>query len=240
MSSDLTLHYWGGRGLAEPARVMLAIAGKSFTDARHDAPPATGLDANLGRLPVLDVVVDGKKTVIGQSLSIWYYVASECGLLGDSPLEAAQIICLVKHIEEMGEVVAKAVPWGTAPTPESLASLFDDATATDYSGPADGSKRASRNVLWHAKRLEGIVGTGGFAVGNKISLADVLIHNRFGDSLPEAGNEKIASFMREPLKSLAHTQKLLASCPNLSQIVQNVANHAEVKKWLETRGPQGF
>lgn len=241
--TELTLKYWGGRGLAEAARIMLAIDGKfpgnGYTDERHSAPPAgTILDANLGRLPCLDVKTGGVTTTVGQSKGIYHYIASTSGLLGSSPLEAAQITAFVEHITEMNTFASKVVPWGTVPTEESFAALFDDATASDYTGPAVGANSAKRNVLWYTGRMENIVGSNGFCVGNKLSLADVLLFVRFGDVLPEAGNEKVT--MREPFGSLAHTTKLLAAHPNIKKIVANVAANANVVKWLATRGPQNF
>jgi hypothetical protein len=56
-----TLKYWNGRGLMDPPRMMLALAGKPFQDVRiGDGPGFTpkaevgDLDANLGRVPVAD------------------------------------------------------------------------------------------------------------------------------------------------------------------------------------------
>ena len=224
---------------------MLAIAGKfpgaGYTDARHSAPPAgDALNANLGRLPVLDVVVDGKKTAIGQSKGIYTYIASTHGLFGSSPLEAAQIVAFDSHMTELGAAYAKHVPWGTVPSEETLTALFDDATANDLTGPADSSKSASRNIRWFAGRMEALVGDDGFAVGGKLSLADVLIFARFGDCLPEAGNEKVAKTTREPFGSLERTQKLLAAHPRLAKIVANVAANAGVQKWLAMRGSNSF
>ena len=242
--TELTLKYWNGRGLAEVARVMLAIdgkfPGKGYTDERFDAPPTEGLDANLGRLPILNVTTDGVTTSVGQSKGIYQYVASVTGLLGSTPLEGAQIITFAEHMTEMNLFFSKTVPYGTVPTDEAFVTLFDDATATDYTGVADGKNSSKRNILWYASRMEHIVGKDGFAVGGKLSLADVLIFSRFGECLPEAGNEKVAKTSREPFGSLERTQKLLAQLPNLSKIVATVANHPNVVKWLAMRGPQGF
>ena len=63
---------------------------------------------------------------------------------------------------------------------------------------------------------------------------------RFGDCLPEAGNEKVAKTTREPFGSLERTQKLLAAHPRLAKIVANVAANAGVQKWLAMRGSNSF
>lgn len=141
---------------------------------------------------------------------------------------------------ELGAAYSKLVPWGSTPSDEILATLFDDATANDLTGPADGSKASSRNIRWFAGRMEALVGADGFAVGGKLSLADVLIFARFGDCLPEAGHEKVAKHMREPFGSLERTQKLLAAHPRLAKIVANVAANAGVQKWLAMRANNSF
>lgn len=51
---------------------------------------------------------------------------------------------------------------------------------------AVGANRPSRLLKWYMGRLEGVVGAGGTAVGSSISLADVLIYNKFAECLTEA------------------------------------------------------
>ena len=127
------------------------------------------------------------------------------------------------------------MPFGATPSEETLAALFDDATASDFTGPAVGETASKRNIRWYAGRMERLVGADGFAVGSKLSLADVLIYYRFGDVLPEAGHEKVAKHMREPFGSLERTAKLLAAHPRLAKIVANVAAIPNVQKWLAMR-----
>ena len=63
--------------------------------------------ANLGRLPLLKV--EGKGS-IGQSLAIWFYVASELGFLGSNTFEAAQIISVAETIKETNDAFRKLLP----------------------------------------------------------------------------------------------------------------------------------
>ena len=51
---------------------------------------------------------------------------------------------------------------------------------------AVGANRPSRFLKWYMGRLEGVVGAGGTAVGSSMSLADVLIYNKFAECLTEA------------------------------------------------------
>ena len=62
-----------------------------------DAAKAAGkLDANLGRLPLLEV--DGQ--VFGQSKTIERFVAKRVGMMGATPIEEAQIDCICEHLRD--------------------------------------------------------------------------------------------------------------------------------------------
>ena len=156
---QLTLKYWAGRGLMEVPRVMLAIAGKfpgaGYTDERASGTAEMGnsLDSNLGRMPVISCAQGS----IGQSVSINFYVASECGLMGSNTFEAAQILSFAEHIRELMEAYRKLVPYGQVPTEEAVNKFFDSNEATDFSGPSDMSKRNDRFLKWYLGRLSSIL-----------------------------------------------------------------------------------
>jgi len=95
--STITVNYWNGRGLAEPARMMMAMSGLDFKDNRCSAP-AENLECNLGRMPTVQVANQGS---IGQSVAQYFYVASTCGLLGASPFEAAKCLEIGEHLKEL-------------------------------------------------------------------------------------------------------------------------------------------
>ena len=65
------------------------------------------MKANLGRFPILDIDGKGK---IGQSLAIWYYVATELGFMGANTFEAAQIISVAETIKETNDSFRKLIP----------------------------------------------------------------------------------------------------------------------------------
>jgi glutathione S-transferase len=238
--SKLTLKYWNGRGLMEVPRLLLAIAGKfpgtDYEDGRFGAPP-DNLEANLGRMPV---VIDGDASV-GQSVAINYYIAAENGLLGSSNLEAAQILAICEHIKEMITVYRTLVPWGEAPSDESLTQWFTGG-ATDSEGPADGSSRSTRYLTWWCGRIEKVLGNSGFAVGNKISLADAMIYNTFAEVLKESEvvSPDVPQWKREPFCSLEKTQSVLTKCPKIQASIAAISANANAQKWLETRGTQYF
>jgi len=239
MSTGITLNYWNGRGLMEVPRVMLAIAGKfpgaDYVDGRHSSPPEN-LTANLGRMPCMDC----SQGSIGQSSAINFYIATENGLMGSSTFEAAQIISISEHIKELMTAYRALIPYGTEATADQLTTWFDTG-AKDSTGPADGSQRSSRFLTWWMGRIEAVVGDAGFAVGSKISLADVLIHNTFAEYLePESAAEGMAEWKRYPFGSKEKMESALNAHPKLKAICNTVASNENVKKWLSVRGVQYF
>jgi glutathione S-transferase len=247
--SQITLKYWGGRGLMEVPRMMLAMAGKfpkeggykdvrvNFGDDAAFAAVANTLDANLGRMPLLET----PEGSIGQSAAINFYVATKCGLMGKSTLETAKILAICEHIKELRESYAKLVPFGTAPTAEALDTFFDSNEANDFSGPAVRATQGKRYLKWYMGRLEGLVAEGGFAVGTGPSLAGVLIYSTFGDVLEvDEAPKDFPAYRREPFGSLTRTNAALAKCPKIKAIVDKFANRPMIKKWRAERGPQGF
>lgn len=238
-ADNLTLKYWNGRGLMEVPRMMLAIAGKfpgdAYTDGRFSAPPEN-LDANLGRMPVIETSLG----VIGQSAAINFYLATELGLMGSSSFEAAQIISISEHLKEMMTAYRTVMPWGVEPTAEVITKWFESG-ATDSTGPADSSQRSARFLTWWMGRLETVVGSDGFAVGSKLSLADVLIYNSFAEHLTAAELPSgTPAWKGEPFYSQEATAKALAKFPKLSAICETVASNPNAQKWLSIRGVQSF
>jgi len=228
----LRLVYWPARGIMETARMMCGIAGASVSDERLGGTPEGALsESNLGRMPVL-VTPEGKS--IGQSIAINYYVAETYGFLGKDAAEAAAILSFAEHFRELNEAWGKLVPYGTAPTDESFAAFFDEAAAPDFAGVA--VRNTKRGFPWFVRRMEGLVGKGGFAVGSAISLADVLIFRHLADVVPvDAVNEKEASHRRVPFSSAAKVNAALAACPKIKAIIANVAANANMKKYLAAR-----
>jgi glutathione S-transferase len=257
----ITLHYWAGRGLMEVSRVMLALAGKFPEDDYEDARWWMGVEAaadgkltnprpmsevekhvelgaNCGRLPILNV--EGKGSV-GQSLAIWFYIASELGMMGSNYFEAAQIISIAETIKETSEAFRKLVPYGEEPNAENVDKWFSEG-ATDATGKADMAQRGNRQLHWFMGRLENLIpGDGGFAVGGKLSLADVLIYNAFAETLEDAQcSEAVKPFGKQPYTDKKRTSEELAKHPKLKAIVDNIAGNANFQKWLSVRGVQNF
>jgi len=237
--SRIAVNYWNGRGLMEVPRLMLAISGRfapaDYDDNRFSEPPA-GLESNLGRLPTASI---GGNTV-GQSVAINYFIASEIGFLGSNSFEAAQILSIQEHIKEMRTKYGELVPWGTEPSAEKLNDWFDGG-ATDVAGTADRAGHSTRYAQWWMGRIEATLGNNGFAVGDRLSLADVLLYNTFGEHLrADEAKDDFPQHRREAFGSKARTDALVARHPKIAASVAAVANNANAQKWFATRGVQGF
>lgn len=243
LDNHLTLKYWNGRGLMEIARMTLAIAGKfpgDYENGKYDAP-AADLESNLGRMPVISV--DNSQSV-GQSVAIYFYLATEMNLMGDSTMQAAQILSVGEHLREMMLAFKTVVPAGSDPTEEQLDTWFNGG-ATDVTGTADSSQRPSRYLTWWMGRIEnalaGLSTAEGFAVGNRLSLADIMVYYYFAEELKddEAGAD-IAQWRREPFGAKHRVDAALQQHPRLSASIESVRSNANFQYWLRTRGEQRF
>lgn len=190
--------------------MLLALGGKfpgDYKDGRYNAPTGD-LSWNLGRMPLLAV---GSESV-GQSGAINYYLAAELNLMGAGNMEGAQILSVAEHLKEMKTAYGKLAPYGVAPTAEVLEKWFNTGATDASPAPADRAGMSERFLQWWMGRIEHVVGSNGFAVGTKISLADVLIYNTFAEFLkPEEAKEGVAQYRREPFGSKARTDAALQS-----------------------------
>jgi len=219
---------------------MLAIAGKfpgeGYTDGRHNGP-CDNLDCNLGRMPTMQV----GDAFVGQSTAIYYYVASECGLMGSNSLEGAHILSVVESLNELNKAYRAIVPWGTEATAEQANKWFDEG-ATDSEGPA--VRGGERQLTWFLGRIEkqlASIGGTGHAVGDKLSLADVMLYYLLSEVLKaEEAAEGTPTSKREPFGDKARTDAKVAAFPRIVASIEAVRANANVQKWHETRGPQGF
>lgn len=235
----ISLKYWPGRGLAEVPRMILAIAGKfpgaGYEDGRFTSPPE-GLEQNLGRMPVFNI---GDES-FGQSTAINFVVASENGLMGNNTFEAGHILSIVEHVNEMAGAWGALTPWGTVPTAENL-DLWFDGGAKDVTGAAVSADKSTRYLTWWMGRIEAVLGSGGFAVGDKLSLADVMLYYLFFETLTDENcAPDFPQSRREPFGSKERTDALLAKHPKISASVQAVANNENIQRWRKERGVQQF
>lgn len=156
----------------------------------------------MERLPVLS----HGDFVLAQSKSIERYVAARLGFLGSSDQEAALIDMITEHVRDIKQKFNDA----------KLNKKGDELAAARATFIAD--------VLpgWYAK-LERTLAGGRFAVGGKISLADVAIHNLTADTFFDDREAAAAA---------------LAAHPSLSAITANVAEAASA--WISSRPTTAF
>jgi len=175
-TSPYKLTYFDIRGLAENARIILAAAKQEYEDCRlsfsfgtpgdfstikrpeFDEMKAKGqLDASMGKVPLLEV--NGVK--IGQSKAIERFLASQLGMMGSSPTEAAQVDQLGETVRDIKDAYQKA------------------------RGIQDEAEKKTAIDKWFAEDLPNYMslaekslpaGPGPFLVGGKLSLADILFY----------------------------------------------------------------
>lgn len=187
-------------------------------------------------MPIVSV---GEESV-GQSVAIYLYLALENGLAGNSNLETAQVLSVFEHIKEMNTAYRTVVPAGTEPTVEAHEKWFNEG-ATDVLGTADSSKRTSRYLKWWMGRIEQSLDPEGYAVGNKLSAADIALYYVFAEELKdEEAPESSPKWSREPFGSKLKVTTALENYPRIKASVNAVANNENFKKWLNLRGVQGF
>lgn len=213
------LRYFDGRGVAETARMLFALAGEDFEDARYpisfgtpgdfstikrdefDADKAAGkMDIGMGKVPVLEI---GDSFAIPQSKAIERYLAKKFGMMGSTPEEEAWVDSIAEHVRDISDTFNRK-------------GLFF---------MKDQEKKAELTKEWYDKELpeflgkleKALPGSSGFAVGSKMSYADVVIFKLLKDTY----QDDVAS--------------AYSDCPKLKAIVDAVGKEAGLQKWIEER-----
>jgi glutathione S-transferase len=166
---SISLTYFNGKGNAEVSRMMLHLADVPFDDIRAgrdfvwaDMKAANGGSTNMNRLPVMQ----WGSIEIGQTKPIERLIAKTYGYHGSSDVEAAQIDAIVEHVTDI-RMDLKMVK--TRREGDELA----EAVGHFMKGNEEGG------ALHWVSRVEKALddgAKGGFAVGNKLSLADFYLH----------------------------------------------------------------
>ena len=109
------------------------------------------------------------------------------------------------------------------------------------SGPADRAGYATRYLTWWMGRIEASLGNDGFAVGSKMSLADVLMYNTFAEFLSkEQAAPDFPAWKAEAFGSKARVDTKLKNYPKIQASIAAVAANSGFQNHLATRGVQGF
>ena len=208
------LQYFNLKGLGEIARYIFAVSGQSYEDDRYpiaipsfakpefERDSAAGeFDVNMGRLPIL--TYNGTK--IGQSKTIERFLAKKFGLFGSNEIEEARIDAVTEHVRDIRQKFLDS----------RVGKTGDELTAAK-------AAFVSNDLPKWLDKLEHSLEKNGFAVGSKLSLADLYVFNLLCDYFDEA----------------ATINALIAERPTLAAIVATV--EPALKSWLETRPQTPF
>lgn len=215
MSEELTLVYFNARGLAETSRILLALAQVDYTDQRYPLEIVDPInhvyirnefendknegafDRSMGKLPILRIVKDSVMTEIPQSKAIERFISKRYGMMGYSLIEEARIDAVCECIRDIKDRYQKV----RSGTEEEKHTYFTQTFANELSNLS--------KVLDHDTK---------YAVGNKLSLADVSIYclvTQFYDN-----------------KSV---RDIAANIPRVRDIVMRVASRPEIRIYLQDR-----
>jgi glutathione S-transferase len=185
-----------------------------------DEDKASGkLWQSLDKLPFLEV--EGE--VISQSKSIERFLASKFDMMGSTPLEAAKIDSLCEWVRDFKDMYQK-VRNASADEKEEAKSKFFGETLPERLLAfnkilAVTSSETNPESVFTFTGNEQL-----YAVGNKLSLADIVIY----------------AFLVDFFDDKDLVQKAYVSCDKLKAIVNTVSNVEGIKKWVENRPQTPF
>jgi glutathione S-transferase len=185
-----------------------------------DEDKASGkLWQSLDKLPFLEV--EGE--VISQSKAIERFLASKFDMMGSTPLEAAKIDSLCEWVRDFKDMYQK-VRNASADEKEEAKSKFFSETLPERliafnKIVADSSSSPKEESVFNFTGSEQL-----YAVGNKLSLADIVIY----------------AFLVEFFDDKELAQKAYETCDKLKAVVNTVSNVEGIQKWLETRPQTPF
>jgi glutathione S-transferase len=220
-SGAFSLRYFDGRGAAETSRILFVLAGEDYEDKRYaftfgvpgdfstiqreefEADKAAGkMDIAMGKVPVLEA---GPDFALPQSKAIERYLARRFGMMGSTLEEEAWVDAIAEHVRDINDAYSRK-------------GLFF---------MKDAEKKAEIQKKWFEeelpeflKKLEAALpaGSEGFAVGDKVSLADVVIWKLLKDNY---GDEDVSSAYE--------------GCPKLCSIVAMLDGTEALQQWLTKR-----
>jgi glutathione S-transferase len=160
MVHQYKLVYFGGRGRAEPARLIFAYAGVNYTDQRLDGAEWGALKPKtpFGQLPILDI--DNGKVVLSQSKAIARYLGNEFNLMPKDHIQAGRGDMLVDGYDD---VQKHFVPWFQEKDPAKKKEIW--------------SKLEKEHIAPFLTLYEKFLTEGGstYFLGNSITWADIFI-----------------------------------------------------------------
>ncbi len=234
MTMKLKLTYFNIRGLAETARILFAIGGEEYEDFRY---PLEIIDMSkyemnkeefekdkedgklvhsLNKLPFLTVdgyvcgsdeeQPDDTSVIISQSKAIERFLAKRFNLMGENNVQFAMVDSICECVRDFKDMYQKV---------RALTGEERDKGMNEW---------FTITLVDKLKLLENILGSDGYAVGGKLSLADVVLFTfitQFFDNHEASYNATLVA-------------------PRLRSIVDNVSKHEKVVEWIEKRPKTDF
>jgi prostaglandin-H2 D-isomerase / glutathione transferase len=222
----MKLVYFNGRGLAEVSRLLLALGGEDYNDFRYPleiidwkthnmvkdefdtAKKENKLLSSLNKVPFLEV--DG--TIIPQSKSIERYLARRYNLMGDTDLESARIDSICECIRDFKDLYQRVRKTTEEEREESLRIWFNETLVEKL------------DLLENIVGLDMDLGDVLYSVGNKLSLADVVIF----------------AFITQFFDDKVSARNAMRNSPKLKTIVDTLDTNSKIMNWIEKRPETSF
>jgi prostaglandin-H2 D-isomerase / glutathione transferase len=208
MSKRINFHYFHGRGIGEPIRLLLTVGGVYFEDRRYSMAEfraTDGLKKKLpfGQVPALEV--DG--VFFAQTDSLMRLAARLANLYPDDLMDAARSDMIVAHQADIHSAIAKM--------------SFDGVPGAPGTKMLPEEERREKISAWFESTLPGLLerlenlAENGFMVGSTLCWADICVFLRLTQLLDIDGcllNDKF---------------------PKLRAVYNNVACLPLVQTWID-------
>ena len=207
MAIEIIFHYFHGRGIGEPVRLLLSVGGVEFTDKRYTIEQFSQMDELKARLPFRQIPaleIDG--VLIGQTDSICRLAANLAQLYPSDPKEAARTDMIVVHQAEIQSAIAKMT--------------YDGVPGAPGTKQIPQEERDARIHAWLDEQLPGRLYSlerlvsDSYMVGERLTWADICVFNRLNQLLD----------IRETLFAV--------DFPKLKTVYQQVERVPEIQSWM--------
>jgi len=201
------LHYFNTTGRAELIRLLFHAGGQKFTDTRINPPDWPPLKAGTpwGSLPYLEVDKGCHKEQLGQNKAIIRYVAHEVGLGGSGAFEQALVDSVVEVTRDVWDGLY-GYQYGEASQKDTLLGKLKNNTLPN------SLKALEKFIAAHGKN--------GFAVGGKLTTADLAIF----DAIDQIQTDKSTGI-----------QSAAAGYPNVNLVIASVLANHKVSAYVASR-----
>ena len=176
MTGNIRLHYFHGRGIGEPIRLLLTVGGISFDDLRYGIDEFAAMHELKARLPfgqIPALEVDG--VFLAQTDSLTRFAAKLADLYPIDAVQAARSDMIVAYQADIQSAIAKM--------------SFDGVPGAPGTQMVPEEQRRQRIEAWFESILPGMLehlerqAEGGYMVGTALCWADICVFNRLSQLL---------------------------------------------------------